>query len=105
MMHYLYGGVIVLLTLTLTSFYFDNKDLKVNLTLANAKSIVGEVNNSTLRTSIEIQNEKIIEYIYIPQPPEIRYKTIEKIREVVSNDCEDIKRILNDVRAINFNGM
>ena len=40
------------------------------------------------------------------KPPQVRYEVIYKDREVIkSNDCEDIKNRLDDVRVIDFNSL
>ena len=35
-------------------------------------------------------------------PPKIKYKTIVKIRKVKSDDCEEVKRVIDSVRSIDY---
>ena len=36
------------------------------------------------------------------QPPEIKYKEVIKYAEVKSNECEDIKNVINSIRGTSF---
>lgn len=38
-------------------------------------------------------------------PPKVKYKTITKIREVKSDECEDIKNQLDAIKRINFSSL
>lgn len=37
--------------------------------------------------------------------PEVKYRTITKIREVRSNDCKKIKSVINDIRHIDYDSL
>jgi len=37
--------------------------------------------------------------------PEVKYKVITKIREVKSDECADIKRVINSVRNLDFSSL
>ena len=39
------------------------------------------------------------------KPPGVKYKVIYKVREVKSNDCKDIKNVINSVRHIDYNSL
>ena len=39
------------------------------------------------------------------KPPDVRYKTIIRYREVKSNECKDIKNILDDINVTDFNSL
>jgi len=39
------------------------------------------------------------------RPPDIKYKVIYKTREVKSNECSDIKSVIDGVRAIDFSSL
>ena len=88
------------------------KEENISLTKDYAQSLS---NAQTLKGEIEIQNSKIKQnelnlaqrenelYHWKKQPPQIKYKTIEKIiTKESSNECENIKNILDDVRTTSF---
>ena len=39
------------------------------------------------------------------KPPDVKYKVIYKVREVKSDDCKDIKNVINSVRHIDYNSL
>lgn len=73
-----------------------------------------KANNTTLRSSIKDQNQKIEEHKnnydsklrefqeWKDKPAEIKYKEIIKYQEIKSNECKDIKNIINDIRNTSF---
>ena len=68
--------------------------------------------NKECKASVDIQNEKISELVeysekkskeyteLLSRPESIRYKI--EYREVKSNECSDIKKILDDIRSGGF---
>ena len=75
---------------------------------------VEKANNTALRASIENQN-KAVEEIKVDlennlkdfeewknKPIETKYKEVIKYKEVKSNECEDIKNIINSIRSTSF---
>lgn len=88
--------------------------LQTELQLKTAEIAVKDANNISLTSTIKTQNEKIeqIENNYIEKnkefeiwknkPAEIKYKEIIKNVEVKSNECKDIKNIINDIRNTSF---
>lgn len=84
----------------------DKKNITNNLNEANKKIVLLESNNISLKASIEDQNKKIEanknnydlkikQYEqWKNQPAEVKYKYITK--EVRSNECEDIKKSIDD---------
>lgn len=82
---------------------------KLEIELSNEKA-----NNITLSSTIKNQNQKIAEHqnsydIKIKEfqewkdkPAEIKYKEIIKYQEIKSNECKDIKNIINDIRNTSF---
>ena len=57
-----------------------------------------------LKHSEKLANSKLKKWKSLP--PKIKYKTITKIREVKSSDeCKDIKSVLNSVRSIDFDSL
>ena len=103
---------IVLLTLLISCFIIlfifkqKNDELIEELNSKNSKIVLLESNNTSLKASIEDQNKKIeihkIDYeekikqyeAWRNQPAEVKYKYITK--EVKSNECEDIKKSIDN---------
>ena len=75
---------------------------------------IEKANNTVIKATIESQNkaidsqkvelaEKLQELEdWKNQPPEVKYKEVIKYREVKSNECEDIKNIINIIRSTSF---
>jgi len=57
--------------------------------------------------NISIEKKKLLDRLeeWKSKKPEYKYKIIEKIREVKSNDCKDISNTLNAVSTIKFNSL
>lgn len=116
-----YNIIIVILATLLIAFSIDIYFLKLNreslikeLNDKNSKIVLLESNNISLKASIEVQNKKIEankndydskikQYEkWKNQPAEIKYKYITK--EVKSNECEDIKKSIDDsINRLNNN--
>ena len=75
---------------------------------------VEKANNTALRANIENQN-KAVEEIKVDlennlkdfeewknKPIETKYKEVIKYKEVKSNECKDIKNIINSIRSTSF---
>lgn len=89
-------------------------NLQTELQLKAAEIAVKDANNINLTSTIKSQNEKIeqIENNYVKKnkefeiwknkPAEIKYKEVIKNVEVKSNECKDIKTIINDIRNTSF---
>ena len=89
--------------------------LNTSLNTANSLLVVERANNTTLKASIDSQNIEIeknkinlskkMEELeeWKSRPPDIKYKTIEKIiKQGDSNECENIKNMLDDIRNTSF---
>ena len=80
----------------------------------NSLLVVEKANNITAKSIIENQNRAIdsqkVEYSeklqeledWKNQSPEVKYKEVIKYKEVKSNECEDIKNIINSIRSTSF---
>lgn len=92
----------------------QNKILTTDLITKNSLLEVEKVKNINLNASIKNQNEKI-ENNQIDldtklkeleewknKPAEIKYKEIIKFKEIKSNECTDIKNIINSIRTTSF---
>lgn len=89
-------------------------NLQIDLQEKAAEIAVKDANNINLALTIKTQNEKIeqIENNYVEKnkefeiwknkPAEIKYKEVIKNVEVKSNECKDIKSIINDIRNTSF---
>lgn len=94
----------------------SNKIEKLELDVKNktAEIAVKDANNINLTSTIKSQNEKIeqIENNYVEKnkefeiwknkTAEVKYKEIIKNVEVKSNECKDIKSIINDIHNTSF---
>lgn len=88
--------------------------LNTSLNTANSLLVVERANNTTLKASIDSQNieieknkinlsKKVQELEeWKNRPPDIKYKEVIKYKEIKSNECKDIKNILNSVRNISI---
>lgn len=121
---YIYITIVVVVVAALITQYV--KIQKLNSEVANLKTALLyseisvtklEENNRELNKSIFTQNEAIekmaidkskvdAEYAsWKAKPAEVKYEVIREIREVESNDCEDIKNVLDSVKSIDFNSL
>ena len=100
-MNYLIGGLVFALIVSLyfNKSLYDEKNTLIN-DLAICKSSKVNLEDSILKQNKELDNikvdydNKIKEYNKKLQTPRVI------IKEVKSNECEDIKSILNDVRNL-----
>jgi len=116
-----YSIIIVVLSTFLISLviaiYFLNmnrESLIKDLTDKKIELSNEQANNITLTSKLEYQNQKIAEQennyeaklkefqSWKDKPAEIKYKEIIKHQEVKSNECKDIKNIINDIRNTSF---
>ena len=75
---------------------------------------IEKANNTVIKATIESQNNAIesqkVEYSeklqeledWKNKPSEVKYKEVIKYKEVKSNECEDIKNIINSMRSTSF---
>ena len=115
-------AIIVALICALVGSYLYSNTLKdeiddLNISLNTTKSllVVEKANNVTLKAALSSQNieieknkidldekKKELEE-WKNKPPNIKYKTIEKIiKQGDSNECENIKNMLDDIRNTSF---
>lgn len=89
----------------------------LNTELSHSEMTISKIQNSNeqmLRT-IKRQNEEMSKISvdldearqtldeWKSKKPEVRYEVIYKIREVKSDECEDIKSVVGGVRSLDFN--
>lgn len=97
--------------------YFIKSELKkvqAEFSEQGKELAIEKANNTVIKATIESQNkaidsqkvelaEKLQELEdWKNQPPEIKYKEVIKYREVKSNECEDIKNVINSIRSTSF---
>ena len=82
--------------------------------ILNSKLLIEKTNNITAKAIIDKQNKEIetkkVDYEknikdfeeWKNKPQEIKYKEVIKYKEIKSNECEDIKNIINDIRSTSF---
>ncbi len=116
---YLLLGVIVIAVFLIGGAYtyFIKSELeKVQASyLDQGKELAIEKANSiTAKATIESQNNAIesqkVEYSeklqeledWKNKPSEVKYKEVIKYKEVKSNECEDIKNVINSIRSTSF---
>ncbi|HAC70113.1 MAG TPA: hypothetical protein DCF41_00160 [Arcobacter skirrowii] len=92
----------------------EKDNLNTKLEKANAALVLEKVNNTTLRSINAKQNSDIeknrIDYEnnlkdfenYKKQDFEVKYKELEKYKEVRSNECKDIKNLIDHIRTISL---
>ena len=113
------SGVTLLLLIGLYFYIHTLKtqiqDLKNQLTQNQVELANYKLESERYKNAIDIQNNKINELKVSKDnalaklnkwkalPPKIKYRTITKIREVKSNDCKDIKRVLDSIKLIDPN--
>lgn len=90
------------------------KQLNEKLTLTETKLIQEKANSQTLTGAIVSQNNEIEKHKvnyeanltelekWKNQPAEIKYKDVIKYKEVKSNECKDIKMVINNIRSTSF---
>ena len=113
------GGVTLLLVIGLYFYIHTLKiqiqDLRSQLTQNQIELANYRLESERYKNAIDIQNKQI-EKLKVSKnnalvklnkwkllPPKIKYRTITKIREVKSNDCKDIKRVLDSIKLIDPN--
>ena len=92
----------------------EKDNLNTKLEKANAALVLEKVNNTTYRSILAKQNSDIenlrIDYEnnlkdfenYKKQDFETKYKELEKYKEVKSNECKDIKNLIDHIRTISL---
>lgn len=92
----------------------EKDNLNTKLEKANAALVLEKANNTTYRSILAKQNSDIenlrIDYEnnlkdfenYKKQDFEVKYKELEKYKEVKSNECKDIKNLINHIRTISL---
>lgn len=109
---YKFLAITIVFIIGFTILYINN--LREENKILNANLVLEKANNVSLMASINSQNEKIeenkIDYEknlkeledWKNKPPNIKYKAVIKFKEVKSNECKDIKNIINDIRTTSF---
>lgn len=92
----------------------EKDNLNTKLEKANAALVLEKANNTTYRSILAKQNSDIenlrIDYEnnlkdfenYKNQDFEVKYKEVIKYKELRSNECEDIKNLINSMRGTSF---
>lgn len=90
------------------------KQLNEKLTLIETKLVQEKANNQTLEGAIASQNNEIEKHKvnyennlaelekWKNQPAEIKYQDVIKYKEVKSNECKNIKIIIDSIRSTSF---
>jgi biopolymer transport protein ExbB/TolQ len=114
------AGLLFFVFFTMLYFYVGSlkseiKELKLELVTTQGVLMKEKLNTSTLRISIDKQNEAINSLglenknaqnklkEWREKPADIKYKTIQTIREIKSDECEQIKNSLNAIKSIGYN--
>lgn len=92
----------------------EKDNLNTKLEKANAALVLEKANNTTYRSILAKQNSDIenlkTDYEnnlkdfenYKKQDFEVKYKELEKFKEVKSNECKDIKNLIDHIRTISL---
>jgi len=109
--------LIALLVGIIALMYYQNTQLDKEIVKANSKAYIQQKSINECKDTIDTQNDSIealaIDYEHNfnklqelqNKPDKIRYKVIYKeipTIEVKSNECEDIKTLLDDIRSTGF---
>ena len=102
------GGYVAYLNIKVGNLEHEVEQLKVKRALlqANAnvcKSALDKCNSHVEDLRIEYTKSVTELDEWRTQKPEVKYIYIDKIREVKSDDCEDVSSVLNVVRDIDAN--
>ena len=105
-------ALVLLLIAGITTYEIKISNLKSDLLKTENKLLEATINNSKCKDSLSNQNSLIvsqkIDYntklkAFREMPPKIRYEVIYKTtKEVKSNECEDIKSSLDDIRSLDL---
>ena len=113
-------GIATLLLVIGLYFYIHTlkiqiQDLRSQLTQNQVELANYKLESERYKNAIDAQNKLIVDLKVSKDdalaklnkwkalPPKVKYKTITKIREVKSNDCKDIKRVLDSIKLIDPN--
>ena len=113
-------GIATLLLVIGLYFYIHTlktqiQDLRSQLTQNQVELANYKLESGRYKNALNLQNKQIEELKVSKDnaqdrlnkwkalPPKVKYKTIIKIREVKSNDCKDIKRVLDSIKLIDPN--
>lgn len=117
MIHKVMIGVIVAMGIGMLGLWIDNSRLESKVNELESALVVCNTNKYQLESAVKSQNDKIEQYRVdieakkeeyeklLGQEPEIRYKTVYKSVpniEVKSDECEDIKKLLDSIRDAGF---
>ncbi len=92
----------------------EKDNINIKLEKVNAALVLEKANNTTYRSILAKQNSDIenlrIDYEnnlkdfdnYKKQDFEVKYKELEKYKEVKSNECKDIKNLIDHIRTISL---
>lgn len=111
------GVVCTVLAGVIVYLYISNLRLEAKVSGLETDLVVCKTNNVTVKAALDTQNEKITSMEIdleernakyqelLNQPPEIRYEVIYKkvpSIEVKSNECKEIKKLIDDIRAAGY---
>lgn len=110
-------GIILTQYIKIQHLNTDISNLRTALAYSEVSLTKLEESNRELNRSILVQNDAIelmainkskidAEYAeWKAKPAKVRYEVIYKMREVKSDDCEDIKSVLDSSKSIDFNSL
>ena len=100
------GVIIGILTMLLTWFYVETKELKAELSITKNERDIAKANSSAFEKSLEeLSKEVLKKEVDFKKNMEKHKKYVDemektmKYAEVKSNECKDIKLILDDIRS------
>ena len=85
----------------------EHSEQSKELAIEKANNVTAKATIKSQNDAIENQKVELSEKLqelqeWKNQPPETRYKEVIKYKEVKSNECEDIKNIINSIRSTSF---
>ena len=114
---FIVAAIIMGIVMYVSSLKDEVQVLKLDNSKLHEKLLLYRLESERLESSVAIQNKEI-ELLkhneslakaelksWKAKKPEVKYKTITKIREVHSDECKDIKNTINAVRSIDYSNL
>ncbi len=111
------AAVVFCIYFYINSLNNDIHDLKKSLMQNQVKLANTRLESTRYKAALDSQNKEIEQLRahttlaeaklkkWKNRPPDIKYKFIYKTREVKSNECSDIKSVIDGVRTIDFDSL
>lgn len=111
------GVLLVSLYFYIHGLHQDIEALKKSLLTNQVKLANSKLQSTRYKAALDSQNKEIEGLKaqrtlaesklkkWKSKPPDVKYKVIYKVREVKSDDCKDIKNVIDTVRHFDYNSL